>query len=173
MSTAPADAPGAAADDMFVVRMLDVPLPVRDRSRQHGADLLREMALIQVGEVTGTTDRQVPARLLELARELDASYGPYVAASTDQMEDALDRGQETLDEVVYRLPRSAAAFVQRIDDLLSEVDTYCRSDAHLLTMAPPDDVAVYRRWSIEEVLRQSAGAAPRPWPAYAAAHGLT
>jgi hypothetical protein len=169
----PVDEPTQAADDMLVVRMLDMPLLVRERSRQHGADLLREMALIQLGQASGTTDRQVPARLQELARELDTAYGPYIASSTDQMEDALDRGEESLDEVVYRLPRSAAAFVQRIADLLAEVETYCESDAHLLTLAPPPDVAAYRQWSIEEVLRQHDGAAPRPWPTFAAAQGLT
>ena len=171
MSTPPA--PAEVADGMFAVRLLGLPLLVRERSRQHGADLLREMALIQVGESTGTTDRQVPARLLQLAHELDVSYGPFVASSTDQMEDALDRGEETLDEVVYRLPRSAAAFVRRIEDLLAEVDTWCESDAHLLTLAPPPDVAAYRRWSVQEVLRQHAGGAPLPWPAYLAAHGPT
>ena len=171
MSTAPAEPPGAA-DELFVVRLLGLPLRTRERSRQHGADLLREMALIQVGQATGTTDRQVPARLLELAQELDTAYGPYIAASTDQMEDALDAGEEVLEEVVYRLPRSAAAFVRSIAALLSEVEAWCTSDAHLLTLAPPPDVAAYRSWSIEEVLRQHAGAAPRPWPAYAAAVGL-
>ena len=171
MTAAPAESP-AAEDDTFVVRMLGMPLRLRERSRQHGQDLLREMALIQVGEAAGTTGRHVPARLLELGQDLNATYSPYLASSTDQMEDALDRGEQTLEEVVYQLPRSAAAFVQRIDDLLTEVDTYCRSDAHLLTLAPPPDVAAYRRWSTEEVLRQSTGAAPRPWPAYAATQGL-
>ena len=172
MSSTAADSPGAA-DELFAVRLLGMPLLTRERSRQHGADLLREMALIQVGEATGTTDRQVPARLLELAQELDTAYGPYIAASTDQMEDALDRGEESLDEVVYQLPRSAAAFVRSIAELLAEVERYCEGDAHLLTLGPPPDVEAYRRWSIEEVLRQDAGAAPRPWPDYAAAIGLT
>ena len=165
------DAP-VDADQLFTVRMLGLPLLVRDRSRRHGADLLREMALIQVGQATGTTDRPVPARLLELAHELDTAYGPYIASSTDQMEDALDRGEEVLDEVVYQLPGSAAAFVQRIADLLAEVDDFCRSDAHLLTLTPSPDVVAYRRWSISEVLRQPAGATPQPWPDYAAANGL-
>lgn len=159
-----------AADEIFVVRMLDVPVLVREASRAHGAELLREMALLQVGHATGTTDHPVPARLLELAHELDTAYGPYLASSTEQIEDALDRGEDTLAEVVYRLPRPAAAFVERIADLLSEVEAWCRSDAHLLTLAPPPDVAAYRTWSIEEVLRQHAGAPPRSWRTYAAEH---
>jgi len=161
------------ADGTFVVRMLSVPLLLRERSRQHGADLLRETALVQAGQATGTAERAVPARLLELAHELDTVYGPYVAASTEQMEDALDRGEDTLDEAAYRLPSQAAAFVRRVADLLAEVEVYCREDAHLLTLAPPPDVAAYRRWAIEQVLEQHAGRPPTPWPVYAAEHGLS
>ncbi len=114
----------------------------------------------------------MPARLLELAHELDTVYGPYIASSTEQMETALDRGQDLLDEVVYELPSGAAAFVRRVADLLAEVEIYCRSDTHLLTLAPPADVAAYRRWSIEQVLQQHAGEPPTPWPVFAAAHGV-
>jgi ElaB/YqjD/DUF883 family membrane-anchored ribosome-binding protein len=149
--------------------MFAVPLELRERSRQHGADLLREMTLISTSQTAGTAGRGVPARLLELAQELDAVYGPYVASTTEEMEAALDRGEQVLDEVVYRLPASSGAFVQRVAEVLAEVEQYCRADDHLLTLAPPPDVAAYRSWSLGEVLRQQAGEAPTPWPAYAAA----
>jgi hypothetical protein len=53
------------------------------------------------------------------------------------MEAALDRGEQVLDEVVYRLPASSGAFVQRVAEVLAEVEQYCRADDHLLTLAPP------------------------------------
>ena len=165
-----ASTPGG--DDLHEVRMLAMPLELRERSRQHGADLLREMTLISTSQAAGTAGRDVPARLLELAQELDAVYGPYVASTTEEMEAALDRGEQVLDEVVYRLPSSSGAFVQRVADLLAELEEYCRADDHLLTLAPPPDVAAYRSWSIGEVLRQQAGEAPTPWPTYAEAHGV-
>lgn len=159
-------------DELFEVRMLDMPLVLRERSRQQGADLLREMTLIRTGQADHTTSHEVPRRLLKLAHELDTFYGPYIASSTQEMDAALDRGEDTYDEVVYRLPPQSVAFVQHVADILSEVEDYCRSDGYLLILAPPADIAAYRHWSINEVLRQHAGRQPTPWPVYAAAHGL-
>jgi hypothetical protein len=119
-----ADATAASSDgavELFEVRLVDLPLVLRERSRQHGADLLREMALIQVSRQAGTAT-DVPGRLLELAAELDRSYAPYIAASTEQMEAALDRGEHTLPEVVYRLPSSSVDFVRHLAAVLDEVE---------------------------------------------------
>lgn len=162
-------------DPLFRVQMLGMPLLVRERSRQHGADLLREMTLLRVsGEADTTPDAtaataQLPVRLLELAHELDTCYGPYVASSTQEMDDALDAGQDSLD-VTYELPTSSVAFVQHVAQVLREVEVYCHADRYLLTLAPPADVAAYRDWSINEVVRQHAGLTPITWPAYAQTH---
>ena len=162
-------------DGLFEVRVLEMPLLLRERSRQHGADLLREMALIRSdADRTGVraAEHEVPARLLELARELDSYYAPYTALSTQEMDDALDRGEESLAEVVYHLPPDAVPFVQHVAVLLEEVEAYCGSDAYLLTLTAPPDVAAYREWSVQEVLRQAAGEPPTPWSVFAASRGL-
>lgn len=162
---------GVTEDGLVEVRMLGMPLGVRERSRQEGADLLREMALLQAGSGDRDDAHAVPARLLELARELDVTYGPYVSANLQEMDAALDRGEDSLD-VVYRLPPSSVQFLEHLRGLLAEVEEYCRSDDYLLTLAPSGEVAAYREWSLEEVLRQLAGGPPLPWPAFAAAHGV-
>lgn len=159
-------------DDLLVVRLLEMPLVLRERSRQHGADLLREMTLIRTGRAGQTAHGGVPDRLLELADELDTFYGPYIASSSQEMDAALDRGEGSFAEVVYRLPAQSAQFVQHIADLLAEVEHYCRAEEYLLTLAPPPDIAAYRQWSIGEVLRQAGGEQPEPWPVFAAAHRL-
>jgi hypothetical protein len=155
-------------EDLFEVRLLDVPLVLRERSRQHGADLLREMELISLGYATGTARHELPRRLLELAKELERVYGPYVAANTDEMDAALDRGEDTLAEVVYHLPRKSVSFMDHVEAILREVDDYCREGQQLLTLTPPADVAVYREWASSEVRRQYDGAPPTPWPVFAA-----
>ncbi len=161
------------AESLFPVRMLATPLLLRERSRQHGADLLREMALLRTSGAAGVSGagHRLPARLLELALELDTYYGPYVALSSQQMDDALDAGQDTLD-VTHELPASSVAFVQHVAEILREVEEYCRADQYLLTLAPPPDVAAYRDWAIGEVVRQSRGQPPVPWPSYARTHLL-
>ena len=155
-------------EDLFELRLLQVPLALRERSRQHGADLLREMELISLGRAAGTTHHELPQRLLELAQELERVYGPYVGANTDDLDAALDRGDDTMTEVVYRLPRSSLALVQHVDDILREVDDYLRAGQELLTLAPPADVVAYRQWVSSEIRRQAAGEPPTPWPAFLA-----
>ena len=161
-----------ASEELFEVRLLDVPLVLRERSRQQGADLLREMELISMGHAAGTTHHELPQRLIELAQELERVYGPYVGANTDEMDAALDRGDDTLAEVVYHLPTWSVGLVRHVEDILREVDDYCRAGQELLTLAPPPDVVAYREWTSSEVLRQAAGERPTPWPVFAARRGL-
>ena len=161
-----------AAPDLFEMRLLGVPLALRERSRQHGADLLREMELISMGHAAGTTHHELPQRLVELAQELERVYGPYVGANTDELDAALDRGDDTMPEMVYHLPRSSVTLVQHVEGILREVDDYCRAGQELLTLAPPPDVVAYREWVTSQVLGQAAGEPPTPWPVFAARSGL-
>ena len=168
-------AAGVLVDDqreLFEVRLLDVPLVLRERSSQHGADLLRELDLIRVGRQTRLASQDVPRRLLELAEELRVVYGPYIAGPVDEMDAALARGEKSLPEVVYRIPAASVQFVHRVDEVLREVEEYTRVDGELLTLAPPADVVAYRKWAISEVQRQHAGHPPTPWPEFAAASGI-
>jgi hypothetical protein len=159
-------------EDLFEMRLLDVPLALRERSRQHGAELLREMELISMGQAAGTTHHELPHRLIELAQELERVYGPYVGANTDELDAALDRGDDTLAEVVYQLPKGSVALVRHVEDILREVDDYCRAGKELLTLAPPPDVVAYREWVTSQVLGQAAGESATPWPVFAARRGL-
>ena len=154
--------------ELVEVRLLEVPLDLRERSARHGADLMREMTLIVGGRDSGTTSRAVPQRLLDIARELDLVYGPYVTSTTEELEAAADRGDAVVPEVVYRLPASVAVFMQHIADVLAEVEVYCASGRDLLMLAAPDDVTAYRNWSLQEVQRQVAGEPATPWPQYLA-----
>jgi hypothetical protein len=159
-------------EDLFAMRLLEVPLALRERSRQHGADLLREMELITLGRAAGTTQHELPQRLMELAQELERVYGPYVGANTDDLDAALDRGDETMAEVVYHLPRQSVTLVKHVEAILREVDDYCRAGQELLTLAPPPDVVAYREWVTSQVLGQADGGPPTPWPVFAASRGL-
>jgi hypothetical protein len=163
-----APAPAGPDGATFCLRLLGVPLELRERSRQQGADLLREMVLVRGGP-SPTAGHGPPARLLELADELDRVYGPYVAAGDEEMDAALGRGDASCD-VASRLPVHAVGFVEHVRDLLAEVEQWCRADGYLLTLAPSPDVAAYRAWSMQEVVRQGSGEPPLPWPVYARAH---
>ncbi len=77
---------------MATVRLLEVPVRLRAKSAEHGEALLREMTLL----TTAQADRRhVPARLLELADELDRESGPFTAAQAAALEDAVAQGMRS------------------------------------------------------------------------------
>jgi hypothetical protein len=158
-------APAATDDELVVVRLLELPLALRHASTEHAAELLREMTLVLHGAHEGSA-HPVPARLLALADEITTVYGPYTMAQAQSLEDAHARGVEVVDEVVYRVPRSAGAFAQHIRVMLREADEFCRQGQHLLALATPPDVATFREWQLGEFTRQAAGEEPIPWPRY-------
>ena len=154
--------------DLAEVRLLGVPLRLRERANQHGAELVRELALVQIGAQEHHSD-SVPRRLLDVADEVRATYGVFSQQPEDEMEAALDDGREDVD-VTYRIPRHVVPFLHRLRGILAEADEYCRH-GELLTMAPPADVLAYREWIFEEFERQVAGLPPRPWRDVAAGTG--
>ena len=156
----------AEQDDLVTVRLLDVPVGLRFASMEHGDGLVREMVLLQQDPASS-----VPVRLVELADEVANVYGPFTTAANEELEKAYRSGVGTLPELVYRVPSSIGALITRIRTVLTEVDEYCRSGKHLLTLETPPDIATYRAWSLDEFTRQLAGELPTPWPEYAAARG--
>jgi hypothetical protein len=143
------------------VRLLGMPLRVRARSMEHDQDLLRELALVRVSaDSVGTTS--APSRLLDLADELRATYGPLAAGPSADMERALDEGREFMD-VTYTVPDGLRPFLHRVLAVLDEVERFAREGRYLLTMSAPPDVAAYRAWVFGEFDRQLAGADPTPW----------
>ena len=161
----PVDSPSHSPSDsdLAEVRLLGVPLRLRELAAQHGEELMRELALIQIGAQHHVAD-SVPKRLLDIAAEVQGTYGAFNAQPNEEMDAALDRGEHSAD-VVYRVPPHVVPFIHRLRTVLAEVDEYCRRGDHLLTLAPPQEVVEYREWVFQEFERQVAGAAPRPWRA--------
>ncbi len=60
------------------------------------------------------------------------------------------------------MPAETPDLVASVQDLLVEVDDYCRN-GDLLTLAAPADVTALRDWTMSELLRQFAGEPPTPW----------
>ncbi|MCI2238246.1 ATP-binding protein [Paenibacillus sp. TRM 82003] len=155
--------PGApeAGAPTVEVRLLGLPLRTRARLSAHVEGLLRELALVRIGEErsTGST---LPRRLLELAVDLHTTYAPYRAQRAGAMEEALAAGEEFFD-AVYDASPASAGYVRNLLDALEEADGFCRERRHLLTLPAPEELVTFRRWLFGEILRQLAGGEPRPW----------
>ena len=155
---------GAAPVDLVTVELLALPLRIHRQSSEHSDGLFRELALVLRSE---NDESSVPARLLRLIDELHASFGAFGTGPNAALADALARGDEEID-LVYQVPARVREAAIDLDVLLDEADAFCRQGEHLLTLATPPRLVAFRKWFLREFAAQVAGAAPTPWPEYAA-----
>jgi hypothetical protein len=166
--------PGAAVvgpdgEPLLAVQLLGAPVRLWARASVHTTELVREFSLLTLGQATAGGDRDggaaaahVPARLVELASDLQARYAGITDAQENELEDALSAGDRTRD-FTYRVPSSVAVACRQLLDLLDEADVYC-SQGDLLTLVSPVDQQEFRRWYLGEFISQVGGAPARPWP---------
>ncbi len=145
------------------VHLLALPVPLAARSQQHFEGLMREFVLIAAGHRQGHSEHEVPARLMKLVETLVQQYGAVAGAAEERLADAIDRGDQVIDDHVLQVPATAGQAAQALGDLIDEADEYCRRGHHLLTLATPADCVAYRRWYLGQVASQSQGANPISW----------
>ena len=154
---------GEVPGEDAVVRLLHLPLRARARLDRHVEGLLREFALVRIGDERDGPASTVPARLLELAVEAQTTYAPYRAQRAGQMDEALAAGEEFFD-AVYTTSTRSAGFVRGMLEVLEEADRFCAGE-HLLTLPADAELVAFRRWVFGQILTQLAGGAAEPWRA--------
>jgi hypothetical protein len=160
------------ATPLVTVRLLDYPLDIYLRAQEHADDLIRELTLIANSRAVETGHSDLPARLLVLVEQLTHQYAGISDAAELRRDAAIDRGEKRVD-LEYRVPAEIAGAVRHLGDVFDEADVYCRAGEHLLTLATPPEALAYRRWVLEEFIRQiEDGARPRPWPQSSHARSL-
>ena len=100
---------------------------------------------------------------MALLHQLTTTYGSLGEAQTELLQRAALAGVETLDELVYEVPPSAASAAVELALMLDECDDYCKAGQHLLTLAAEPDVKAFRWWFLGEVRAQASGEPPTPW----------
>lgn len=148
----------ARVEELVEVHILGFPLPLFERSRRHMEELTREFEFI--AESGG--DHPTPARLLDLVERVGLRFAGLNDVAEARVDAALARGDESLD-VTYRVPYAASAACTELDAMLDEADEFCRH-GELLTLATPPEQVAFRRWFLNEFVRQLAGEAPTRWP---------
>lgn len=150
---------------LVTIRIVDVPIAVYLLASEHGDELMREFALIATGTGHAGADTgheaEVPVRLTALVEELRARFAGFTFRPQSEMAEAAARGEPSI-EVVYVIPPEAARAAADLGVLLDEADEFCRS-GDLLTLAAPPEALAFRRWFLDEFVRQVAGAPPTPW----------
>lgn len=161
-------------DGLRTVRVVGFPLDVSARSTQHFTEVMREFALISLDtdrdrEVTDS-HRPVPVRLLALVDELSKNYAAFTTAVTAQREEAAARGDVEID-LTYHLPATVTDACRQLEVLLDEVDEFCRTGKHLITLATTEESVAFRQWYLSEFIAQiEQDREPVSWLDYVAEH---
>lgn len=150
-----------AAPELVTIRLLRFPLDLSEQSSEHFEGLKREFALLTIRQ---DEPAEVPTRLLELVDALTERYSGMTENTNRERDEAIERGETVLDELVYIVPAQVADACIELSGILDEADEYCRQGEVLLTLATPPTSVAFRRWYLGEFVAQARGLAPLPWP---------
>ena len=139
------------------ILLVEFPLQVAERARQHRESLLREFAIIAHG---GGDAADVPKRLLDIARLYNERYADLNPEADDAVDAGIASGHTSIDLRVH-VPEPIKDDTLALVPLLVEVNAYSRS-GDLLTTPPDDDIRAFWFWFFAEIIRQLAGEPPRP-----------
>lgn len=154
------------ATDLRTVVLRQYPTRLGVEAKQHNDELLREFTIITADRASGTPDDAIPARLITVMDAIRQQYGSGLEERDARLFAAVAAGVEEID-VEQQLPAAAAGAARALGRILDEADEYCREGRHLLTLATPPSIVMFRCWYLDEVAAQLDGAQPTPWPAYA------
>ncbi len=142
----------------MVVCLEAIPTALYRADQEHRQGLTREFVLMTLDDGSG---EGAPSRLVALSEQLRARFAAESATTLGQLEAAEGRGDATLD-LMLDLPPEAAEPLHDLVELLEEADRFCQQGA-MLTVPAGAEITAFRRWCLDEVVRQLAGAPSTPW----------
>src|SRR3954465_11954451 len=95
-------------DELYEVRVLQMPVRLWSRSQEQHDALMREFALMSVPTDEAERGRHVPTRVAQLIDTLTADFEGVATEQEQQLFDAAAADLPVIDELVYRLPRAPA-----------------------------------------------------------------
>lgn len=152
--------PGVA-EELCSVRLLNFPLQLFDKAREHHDELMREFALLALSPPKDRPGHVVPAGLIDLIASLGIRY-PDMEEPVDAVRDAaIGRGDAAID-LAYDVAPSVGASMRELGELLEQADRLCRA-GELLTVAATPLERSFWAWFTGAFSSQVTGAAPTPW----------
>jgi anti-sigma regulatory factor (Ser/Thr protein kinase) len=141
------------------VELLGVPVRVLAAAREHHDSVMREFRLLALA---GPPDgREVPARLVELTRELGVRYSAARARPDAEVDRALEQGLDTID-LVYQVAPTVVDGARTLETLMAEADEFCRS-AQLITLPRTPSIIRFSTWYLGQFVDQVAGRPATRW----------
>ena len=153
------------------VWLLGYPVELGMSTVEHISDWMREFRLMALSRQEGTAVHEVPARLAAMVDALTRRYAGELSTPDRLRAAAAARGDATVDLPYPVRPETEAAVVGW-QQMLAEVDEYCRAEDLLTLQRSPDQVRL-QDWICAEFLRQLRGEPPRPWAAVTGTGGFS
>lgn len=150
---------GGTTSDLTPVRLLGVPVALHGQAAAHGDALQRELEMLRRSDDAA---EGIPHRLHQLIERMHERFGGLGDAIDDGLAAAASSGHELVDLEVPA-PVEAGEACRVLSDLLDELDEFCRTGDHLLTLATPPEAIAYRRWFLGQFTAQLSGAPPTRW----------
>jgi hypothetical protein len=144
------------------VWLLGYPVQLGISVAEHVEDWLREFKLMSIGAQSNPPTHPVPARLQQMVDHLSHTYARELSEPDRLRAAAAAHGEATVD-LAYPTRPETEHVLQQWQDLLAEVDGYCRSQ-DLLTLQRSTEQVAFNDWLAQEFIRQIHGQPPQPWP---------
>lgn len=150
----------AAPAQLHPVRLLNMPIALFLRTRDHHDDLIREFTLIAIQRQNSEAPR-ISERLSELVETLGRRYGASAGRADAVRDAAIERGDASVD-LTYEVPSSIAADLVRLTELIDAADEFSRNE-QLLTLPRTPEMVAFAHWYNDQFLNQINGLPPTPW----------
>lgn len=141
--------------------LLGYPAELGAQVAEHVQEWVREFQLLGLARQSGTAHDDVPDRLMQLVDQLSHRYASELDGPERRRNEAIARGEPTVD-LVYPVRPETEQVVVAWREMLLEVDEYCARRQLLTLQRTPEQVAL-QDWVTEEFLRQIHGQPPRAW----------
>jgi hypothetical protein len=143
------------------VWLLRYPVELGSSVEEHVHEWMREFTLIRLGQLSGTSKHDVPARLQAMVEQLTRQYATELAEPHRLRAAAAARGETHVD-LPYPVRPETEQVVVTWQRMLDDVDEFCRTEDLLTLQRSPAQKAL-NDWVLQEFLRQLRGEPPRPW----------
>jgi len=145
-----------SAQQLYTVRLGDVPTDLLLSAKSHVDNVVREFTLAATGARSGATGA-VPDAVAALIDTVVHGFAGARQAIKRQALAAAEAGRDRV-RLELTLPVTSAAAGEQYLRALDETDAYCRAQ-RLLTLESPPQHRVFRRWYVEELVTQLRRAA--------------
>jgi len=147
--------------ELHTVRLINLPISLFLRAREHHDDLIREFTLMAIRQQAKANTPHLSQQLSELVETLGHRYSASASRADAARDAAIERGDTSVD-LTYEVAVSIVPDLLRLTELIDAADEFCRAE-QLLTLPRTPEMVAFAHWYNGEFINQINGLPPTPW----------